>query len=185
MKQQKLLQLLEKFEHYYLFDQQKDLQNPILRKSLVFFTELGSSFVIIGFLAILAIIEDTKIAIILIPIYLFQLSIIELIKITFKRKRPHTFRKENILRINFDTGSFPSGHTSNIFSLAFLLSNFYETNIIITSILFLIAATVAASRLFLGKHYFIDVFAGGILGVLLTYLGSIIWIMVLTYLQIP
>lgn len=60
--------------------------------------------------------------------------------------------------------SFPSGHTMTAFALFFLLSQFtrpYHWGVVYA----LLACAVGLSRVYLLKHFFIDVFTGGLIGV--------------------
>jgi undecaprenyl-diphosphatase len=58
--------------------------------------------------------------------------------------------------------SFPSNHAMNMFGQATLLSFFYPRHRIW---FFLFAATIAFSRVYVGLHYPLDVFAGAVFGV--------------------
>lgn len=61
--------------------------------------------------------------------------------------------------------SFPSGHATAAFALAFCLSAFFPKKT--GQLLFFIyAALVAYARMYLNQHFFEDVFAGSFLGVL-------------------
>lgn len=59
--------------------------------------------------------------------------------------------------------SFPSGHTTTIFSLALCLVFFSKQNYL-KILWFFIACTVAYSRVYLSQHFLIDVYFGAILG---------------------
>lgn len=65
--------------------------------------------------------------------------------------------------------SFPSGHTMTAFSIATFLS-LIATKKHLGPILFLYALLVGFSRNYLSQHFFQDIFAGSILGVVTTYL---------------
>ncbi len=83
--------------------------------------------------------------------------------------RPLHFMSEMSLR--FPKGmeehfkhSFPSGHTMTIFAAAFILFWIYR-DYRVAIINFTIAVLVAISRVYLFQHFFIDVYAGAILGI--------------------
>ena len=58
--------------------------------------------------------------------------------------------------------SFPSGHATNVFALAMVLSWYYPK---ITPICFLGAGIVGYSRVYVGVHYPLDVIAGAFVGI--------------------
>jgi undecaprenyl-diphosphatase len=62
------------------------------------------------------------------------------------------------------SGSFPSGHTSDAFSIAMIISLFFPKPSVVISI-FLWAILVGYSRMDLGVHYPSDVFAGAVIGI--------------------
>lgn len=95
-------------------------------------------------------------------------------KNVFQRPRPsHNPDLENILHYvnNYKGGAFGfiSSHASNTFSVAVFLTLVFRKKWIGISLLFW-AALVAYSRMYLGVHYFSDVFVGGIWGALIASL---------------
>jgi hypothetical protein len=93
-----------------------------------------------------------------------------ILKYSFHRQRPFesnppnsriwdgpSFKKKHL--------SFPSGHTSSIFSLATLISAQYKYKPAITAICFSVAGLTAISRLYDNKHWFTDVIAGALVGI--------------------
>lgn len=155
-------------------DIEKELSSRHLKGFLLLFTELGSSLTASIFLVIYGFLFDFKAMIFIASIYYFQLIIVELIKLLVKRQRPENHEANGVLKLKFTSGSFPSGHTSNVFTLAFLFSNYYLLGIIPTTILFSLAGLVALSRIVLGKHYIGDVTGGAIIGILLSFAGATI-----------
>jgi undecaprenyl-diphosphatase len=65
-----------------------------------------------------------------------------------------------------DKFSFPSGHSTTAFAVAFSLGSFYPE---IMPVLLVLAANVAVSRVVIGMHYLSDVVVGSGMGVLLGY----------------
>ena len=59
--------------------------------------------------------------------------------------------------------SFPSGHTTSIFSICVLLSLFTNSRKIKYSLCF-IAILTGLSRIYLSQHFLVDVFAGSLIG---------------------
>lgn len=68
---------------------------------------------------------------------------------------------------NYLYNSFPSGHSTCAFALYFALSIIVE-NKILKSLFFSIALLVGISRVYLSQHFFEDIYAGSIIGVLIT-----------------
>jgi membrane-associated phospholipid phosphatase len=65
--------------------------------------------------------------------------------------------------------SFPSGHSACVFCIAVLLSLIIKKNY--WSILFIILAILTGySRMYLGQHFSVDVYAGSIVGILSAFL---------------
>ncbi len=105
------------------------------------------------------------------------LLLTHLIKNILQRPRPlHIFQSEEWL--HFPEGqplqyanSFPSGHTEAAFALccfiALILPNKYKWCGVI---LFALAALTAYSRIYLVQHFYADVFAGSIIGVVFCFL---------------
>lgn len=95
-------------------------------------------------------------------VFIFERSIYYILKNTLKRRRPPQVIPffSSIIEAS-DQFSFPSGHTMAAFSLATLtvLHFGYEAYF-----LYLWAAMVGSSRVFLGVHFPTDIIAGAILG---------------------
>jgi undecaprenyl-diphosphatase len=72
----------------------------------------------------------------------------------------------------FDRFSFPSGHSLNAFAVATTLALHFP---LATPLLFLLASSVAASRLFLGRHFLGDVLAGALVGATIALLVARAW----------
>ncbi|XP_051130091.1 probable lipid phosphate phosphatase beta [Andrographis paniculata] len=114
---------------------------------------------------------------------LLDLLIIGLIKHLIQRPRP-VYNKHMFLSFSVDHWSFPSGHSSRVFYIAtfcFLYSNQVIEVLLLKYLKFdsesaivryfvvavgLWAAITSISRVLLGRHFLLDVVAGGCLGVL-------------------
>lgn len=70
---------------------------------------------------------------------------------------------------NYSFNSFPSGHTTCAFALYFSLAMITK-NKSIELFLFFLALMVAYSRVYLSQHFFEDIYAGSLIGVLTTIL---------------
>ncbi|XVF10802.1 hypothetical protein REPUB_Repub07fG0214800 [Reevesia pubescens] len=113
---------------------------------------------------------------------LLDLALIGLIKITFRRARPH-YNPNMSAVVHADNFSFPSGHASRVLFLATLfhlivqhddvglVSGFIqrwvklEPDFVLLGI-WVWAIVTATSRVLLGRHFLFDVLAGVFLGVL-------------------
>jgi undecaprenyl-diphosphatase len=65
-----------------------------------------------------------------------------------------------------DFASFPSGHATNIFAFATVIAILWPKGRVL---LYTLAVWIAASRVIIGEHYFMDVLAGAILGTAFPY----------------
>ncbi|TDX48432.1 phosphatase PAP2 family protein [Orenia marismortui] len=88
---------------------------------------------------------------------------VQLAKYTFNRSRPYeALEKVNLTTPPFDVRSFPSGHTTAIFSVAMVLGfnfpSFYPVSQTI-------AGLVAVSRAYVGVHYPSDIITGALIGI--------------------
>lgn len=89
----------------------------------------------------------------------------KILKEIFARPRPYNFLENvNLLAVAKNSFSFPSSHAVNLSTAVFLLVKKYEKFKIY---LFILLAFVCFSRIYIGVHYFSDVFCGVILGFVL------------------
>ncbi|MEH7250932.1 phosphatase PAP2 family protein [Neobacillus niacini] len=87
---------------------------------------------------------------------------VQLVKKLFPRKRPYLLFKTTKISPNpLKDHSFPSGHTTAVFSV---IVPFIILKPFLAIILLPIGLCVGISRIYLGLHYPSDVIAGGILG---------------------
>lgn len=70
---------------------------------------------------------------------------------------------------NYSYYTFPSGHTTVAFTLYFCLALIIE-NPLIKILLFILSLIVSFSRVYLSQHFFIDIYAGSIIGVTISLL---------------
>lgn len=99
---------------------------------------------------------------------------VHLFKEVFERPRPsyHPVLTDQLHYVNNYKGGkygFISSHASNTFSVAFFLVLVFRRRWL-TFILIFWAALVSYSRMYLGVHYFFDVFVGALWGMLLGFI---------------
>jgi len=92
------------------------------------------------------------------------------LKRRFRRPRPLTrersphFVRDYRPQFEGDAFSFPSGHSLNAFAVATVVALAFPH---LAPLAFVVAASVGASRVFLGLHYVTDVVVGALLGALI------------------
>lgn len=103
---------------------------------------------------------------------------VAIVKRKFKRLRPYQALPDvNTCPKPLQDSSFPSGHTTAIFSwiIPLLLTGEVWT-IAIAPAAFVVAISVAWSRMYLGLHYPSDVAAGAVIGTVTAYAVHSFWI---------
>jgi membrane-associated phospholipid phosphatase len=68
----------------------------------------------------------------------------------------------------YSFNSFPSGHSATIFTTCMLLCLITKRRLL-RVLLFIIAFIIAFSRVYLSQHFFVDIYAGAIIGVVVAY----------------
>lgn len=91
-----------------------------------------------------------------------NIAIFRLIKALSGRMRPESIIPAS-LRTRIDKYSFPSGHATTSFGLAWVVFNAYPHILIQTSV-YVVAVTIAFSRVFVREHYPLDILGGALLG---------------------
>jgi len=140
----------------------------ILNWIMPYITYLGGAKFIIGTSLLIFTIVDRRLGSEVIVALATSNLVVQIIKRIANRPRPY-ISLQNIkeFKIPFEPHSFPSGHTTAIFSLVVTL-NFYLPACGL--ILILLATLVGISRVYLGVHYPSDVLMGGLLGSCFAYL---------------
>jgi len=101
-------------------------------------------------------------------VLIFDVLIIVLTKALVRRQRPAE-NAEDMMTISVDKYSFPSGHASRAFMLATFLVMHFQASVLWKCTVWLWAASVAVSRILLGRHHVSDVAAGTVLGCIECY----------------
>jgi len=116
----------------------------------------------------------------LVVILITDQTSVHLFKNVFERYRPsHNENLKDLLHFyeikpgDLYTGGkygFVSSHAANFFGLlSFIYPFFKKEKKVVFSVLFLLGILVCVSRIYLGVHYFSDVFVGAILGLLIGF----------------
>jgi undecaprenyl-diphosphatase len=95
-----------------------------------------------------------------------NLVLVRLLKSLFSRERPDTGPDSGRGRL-IDTYSFPSGHATTSFGLAWLVAMAYP-HPLVQALVYGGAAIIGLSRVVLQEHYVFDVIAGAMLGTLVS-----------------
>jgi undecaprenyl-diphosphatase len=107
----------------------------------------------------------------LVVLGLVSIVIYKRIKAFTERSRPCDVNKQITKgTAPLDQYSFPSGHTMHAVAFTFIVTSSYPE---LAWILVPFTLLVSASRIILGLHYPTDVFAGGIIGVLIAIISQV------------
>ncbi len=112
---------------------------------------------------------NLKLAINLFVILILTEVVCAVIKYAYPKERPIPMPKKTLFQ-RYLAGSFPSVHTARITALSVTIAQFYPNSMLVLIVLLGIIG-VGFSRIYLKKHYFIDVLAGFIIGAFLSFLG--------------
>lgn len=150
-----------------LFFIQTNFHTPILNKIMVLFTTAGDNgFIWISISFLLLINKKTRyIGIVaLAALFLSTIAGEGILKHIIQRPRPYTdFPSIHLLVGKSTTYSFPSGHTTSSFAVSYILSKYLKK---FSPLIWVVAITIAFSRLYLFMHYPSDVVAGIVLGLI-------------------
>lgn len=87
-------------------------------------------------------------------------------KIIFGRARPETGEPKNIFHpfsLKSSYNSFPSGHSSSAFAVATVIAT-QSKKVYVDVLVYSLATLVAASRVYMNKHWTSDIFIGSVIG---------------------
>ena len=153
------------------------MYSPLADFIAPYVTDLGEGWTIIIISAIWALFNYRQ-AFLLATSYGVTAILAQILKPIFHAPRPELYFKDQLSRIHFVKGvemfshnSFPSGHTITAFSAA-VVATYLCKNKNWGLLFLLIAILVGFSRMYLSEHFFEDVTAGSVIGVMVT----IFWI---------
>lgn len=140
-----------------------------LDKMMIGLSKYGREAVWIGVTALLFVFgkkDGRKAAVLLTITFLILIPLGSILKTEIDRSRPVPLSSDHVLMLNETDPSFPSGHAVIVSAGAIiLLLRFNRGKQIVASIILAIeAALVSYSRVYVGVHYPLDVFAGILLG---------------------
>jgi membrane-associated phospholipid phosphatase len=153
------------------------IYSPVADFLAPFVTDLGNGWFAVFIAAVLALFSYRK-AFLVVTSCGVTAIVAQILKFIFAAPRPKLYFKDQLSRIHFVKAveilsyhSFPSGHTVTAFSLAVLFT-YWSRNKGWGPVFLLIAVMVGYSRMYLSEHFFEDVTAGSVIGVIIT----VIWL---------
>jgi len=146
-----------------------------LDRLMLIITQAGSGFFALGLALLLYLLGPRLLGYELMLGTLSLWMVVEIVKFMVNRSRPFIrLTQTRVLGLRAIGRSFPSGHTSQAFFMATLITQHYHINILAASVLYILAVMVGITRMYVGAHYPRDVLAGAILGSVWGFLGVIV-----------
>jgi len=153
------------------------LYNPLADRLAPYVTDIGNGWTAVAIAVILTLFNYRR-ALIVASSYAVTSLSAQILKYIFDAPRPKLYFKDQISKIHFvkaveilSLHSFPSGHTVSAFTLAVIFT-YWSKNKAWGPVFLLIAVMVGYSRMYLSEHFFEDVTAGSVIGVVIT----VIWL---------
>jgi membrane-associated phospholipid phosphatase len=151
------------------------MHNPLIDGLFEIITFLGDGiFIILTAVVVFVFFKQHRFLTLLILIsYLSSGLLSQIFKNLISEPRPRTYFSLHHINYYIDAfanarignKSFPSGHTATFFAMAVVLANYFRNRSFSVFLVFM-STLVGFSRVYLAHHFLIDVFAGGIFGVL-------------------
>jgi membrane-associated phospholipid phosphatase len=140
-------------------------------------TDLGNGWTAIAIAVVLLLFSYRK-AFIAATAFAVTAITAQILKYFFDAPRPMLYFKDQLSSIHFVKGvemlrvhSFPSGHTVSAFTVAVIFA-YWSKNKAWGPVFLLLAIIIGYSRMYLSQHFFEDVVAGSVIGVIVT----VIWV---------
>jgi len=128
-------------------------------------TQLGNMLVALVAAFLFFIFNHRPLAIVIIIGTFTLWLLVEIIKAIANRDRPFlTLDQTRVIGLREKGDSFPSGHTTQIFFLTTLFVYYFQFGRGESIVLYVVAALVGFTRIYVGAHYPRDIFAGMVLG---------------------
>jgi membrane-associated phospholipid phosphatase len=138
-----------------------------------YITDIGEGLTTVILAVIIALFSLRK-GFVLVGSWVVSSLVAQILKFAFAAPRPKLYFHDQLAKIHFVAGtnqlslhSFPSGHTVTAFSTAIVLTYWCKDKFWGLPLLFL-AMLVGYSRMYLSQHFFEDVTAGSVIGVVIT-----------------
>jgi membrane-associated phospholipid phosphatase len=148
---------------------------PWLDRLMLRFTQIGNGIAALAMAPVFYLVGDRLLAYELVLGTLTLWLVVELVKAVAHRSRPFVrLTQARIIGHRMGGRSFPSGHTSQAFFMATLMTQHFHASGWLVSLLYAIALLVGITRMVVGAHYPRDVLAGAILGSAWGLLGRIV-----------
>lgn len=139
-------------------------------------TQGGNMVVAVAVAAVLYLFQYERLAIEIVLGLLSLWLVVEIVKAITDRARPFTLLKDvRIIGWRALGRSFPSGHTAQAFFVISLFVYRMELDGLLAAVLYVTAALVGFTRMYVGAHYPRDVVAGALIGLVWSFviiLGS-------------
>ncbi|CAG5135147.1 unnamed protein product [Candidula unifasciata] len=120
--------------------------------------------------------EDIEVSVNLFFALIFDLIIVGLLKMTFRRGRPSHNIMDIFIAPSVDKFSFPSGHATRAVMMTLFLCQHMITNKLYMAAVVIWAVSVCMSRILLGRHHIFDVVCGICVGVIAYFAYLNIWV---------
>lgn len=162
-------------EIVFLYFNQHRLRGPVLDRLMWITTQIGSGMLSFSLAGLLYWQDFTRLAIEIVLGTFSLWLMVELIKALTDRARPFIrLSGAHVVGWRALGRSFPSGHTTQTFFLVTLLVHHFQLHWLPGVGLFLVAALVGFTRIYVGAHYPRDVVGGVLLGLFWGILGVIV-----------
>lgn len=149
--------------------------SPLLKRLdglWILLTYLGDGY-IWGLLALYLVLfggpYEHKSVLVSLAVLMVEISVFRLFKALFSRPRPGLLRHYQPQRfLALDAHSFPSGHATIGFGVAYLIAYFYPAwpNLVLA---YTVAGGIGLSRVYLREHFPMDVIGGAVLGTVMSW----------------